>query len=82
MPASSPLRRPTKAAAHYSGQIVSIDQEEPWEDEHDYLFAALDLGNALLALQQPRGYGVDPDAIYHTPDLPPESPDATSHTGQ
>ena len=53
------------------GKIVSIDQEEPWGDEDDYLFAAMDLGNALIALQPPRGYGIDPDAIYHTPDLPP-----------
>jgi cobaltochelatase CobN len=53
------------------GKIVSIDQEEPWGDENDYLFAAMDLGNALIALQPPRGYGIDPDAIYHTPDLPP-----------
>ena len=53
------------------GKIVSIDVEEPWCDEDDYLFAAMDLGNALIALQPPRGYGIDPDAIYHTPDLPP-----------
>jgi len=53
------------------GKVVSIDQEEPWGDEHDYLFAAMNLGNALIALQPPRGYGIDPDAIYHTPDLPP-----------
>jgi cobaltochelatase CobN len=53
------------------GKVVSIEQEEPWGDEQDYLFAALDLGNALIALQPPRGYGIDPDAIYHTPDLPP-----------
>jgi cobaltochelatase CobN len=53
------------------GKIVSINQEEPWGDEQDYLFAAMDFGNALIALQPPRGYGIDPDAIYHTPDLPP-----------
>ena len=53
------------------GKIVSIEAEEPWGDDHDYLFATLDLGNALIALQPPRGYGIDPDAIYHTPDLPP-----------
>ena len=34
------------------GKIVSIDQEEPWGDEHDYLFAALDFGNALIALSR------------------------------
>jgi len=54
-----------------AGKIVSIDAEEPWGDEDDYLFAAMDLGNALIALQPPRGYGIDPDSIYHTPDLPP-----------
>jgi cobaltochelatase CobN len=54
-----------------AGKVVSIDAEEPWGDEHDYLFAAMDLGNAMVALQPPRGYGIDPDAIYHTPDLPP-----------
>ena len=32
---------------------------------------AMDLGNALIALQPPRGYGIDPAAVYHTPDLPP-----------
>ena len=53
------------------GKIVCIDQDEPWADEHDYLFAAMELGNALIALQPPRGYGIDPDLIYHTPDLPP-----------
>ncbi|HEY4049426.1 MAG TPA: cobaltochelatase subunit CobN, partial [Acidobacteriaceae bacterium] len=53
------------------GKVVSIEQEEPWGDDDDYLFAALPLGNALIALQPPRGYGIDPNTIYHTPDLPP-----------
>jgi len=34
-------------------------------------FAGIELGNALVALQPPRGYGMDPDAIYHQPDLAP-----------
>jgi cobaltochelatase CobN len=33
--------------------------------------AGLELGNVLVALQPPRGYGMDPGAIYHQPDLPP-----------
>ena len=33
--------------------------------------AGLALGNAIVVLQPPRGYGMDPDAIYHQPDLPP-----------
>jgi cobaltochelatase CobN len=33
--------------------------------------AGLQLGNVFVALQPPRGYGMDPSAIYHQPDLPP-----------
>jgi cobaltochelatase CobN len=33
--------------------------------------AGLELGNVFVALQPPRGYGMDPSAIYHRPDLPP-----------
>ena len=33
--------------------------------------SGLEFGNIFLALQPPRGYGMDPDAIYHKPDLPP-----------
>jgi cobaltochelatase CobN len=33
--------------------------------------AGIELGNVFVALQPPRGYGMDPDAIYHQPDLPP-----------
>jgi len=33
--------------------------------------AGIALGNALVVLQPPRGYGLDPDAIYHQPDLAP-----------
>jgi cobaltochelatase CobN len=39
--------------------------------EGHLMVAGLDYGNAFVALQPPRGYGMDPDAIYHTPDLPP-----------
>ncbi|MCS6953719.1 MAG: cobaltochelatase subunit CobN [Bryobacterales bacterium] len=43
----------------------------PYRSEDDYLFSAVVFGNVLIALQPPRGYNLDPDAIYHTPDLPP-----------
>jgi cobaltochelatase CobN len=36
-----------------------------------FALAGLELGNVFLALQPPRGYGMDPSAIYHQPDLPP-----------
>lgn len=58
-----------KLLGSIAGKIAAA--EEPWCDEQDYHFAALNFGNVLIALQPPRGYGIDPDAIYHTPDLPP-----------
>ena len=33
--------------------------------------AGLALGNVFVALQPPRGHGMDQNAIYHQPDLPP-----------
>ncbi len=40
-------------------------------DGEDFVVAALALGNALIAIQPPRGYGDDPVGIYHDPELPP-----------
>ncbi|MCE7040842.1 cobaltochelatase subunit CobN [Dyadobacter sp. CY312] len=44
---------------------------ETYVQDGNIALAGLDLGNAFVALQPPRGYGMDPDAIYHQPDLPP-----------
>ncbi|MHB1559683.1 MAG: cobaltochelatase subunit CobN [Isosphaeraceae bacterium] len=33
--------------------------------------AGREFGNVFVGLQPPRGYGMDPAAIYHQPDLPP-----------
>ena len=35
------------------------------------VFSGLELGNVLVAIQPPRGYGDDPVAVYHSPNLPP-----------
>jgi len=37
----------------------------------DLVFAGLDLGNVFVAVQPPRGFGENPVAIYHSPDLAP-----------
>jgi cobaltochelatase CobN len=37
----------------------------------DLAFAGLDLGGVLIAVQPPRGFGDNPAAVYHSPDLPP-----------
>ncbi|MCW2665479.1 MAG: cobN, partial [Frankiales bacterium] len=40
-------------------------------DGDDIVLAALQYGNVVLAIQPPRGFGENPIAIYHDPDLPP-----------
>jgi cobaltochelatase CobN len=42
---------------------------DPAGDE--LVFAGLDLGHVLVAVQPPRGFGDNPIAVYHSPDLPP-----------
>jgi cobaltochelatase CobN len=37
----------------------------------DIVLAALQAGNVLLLVQPPRGFGENPVAIYHDPELPP-----------
>jgi cobaltochelatase CobN len=44
---------------------------EAYVHDEAIALAGLELGNVFLALQPPRGYGMDAAAIYHQPDLPP-----------
>ncbi|RCW39804.1 cobaltochelatase CobN subunit [Halopolyspora algeriensis] len=41
------------------------------DDEGAIYVAALRFGNVVLLIQPPRGFGENPIAIYHDPDLPP-----------
>ena len=47
---------------------------EQYVDGDDFVVAGLELGNVLVAIQPPRGYGEGvggPSSIYHDPELPP-----------
>ncbi len=44
---------------------------EQYVDGDDFIVAGLELGNVVIAIQPPRGYGEDPVGIYHDPELPP-----------
>jgi cobaltochelatase CobN len=44
---------------------------EVYTDGGDLVFPGIDLGNVLVAVQPPRGFGENPIAVYHSPDLPP-----------
>ncbi len=37
----------------------------------DLVFSGMDLGGVLVAVQPPRGFGENPVAVYHSPDLAP-----------
>jgi cobaltochelatase CobN len=37
----------------------------------DLVFPGLELGNVLVTIQPPRGFGSDPIGTYHAPDIPP-----------
>ncbi len=76
-----PRRRPTQYRRWFDDLPESQRRQmtEQWgpppgeayvHDGHIAL-AGLDFGNVFVALQPPRGYGMDPNAIYHQPDLPP-----------
>jgi cobaltochelatase CobN len=59
-----------------SVQAALIDAWGPppgsvYRDGDDLVFAGLDLGNVLIAVQPPRGFGENPIAVYHSPDLVP-----------
>lgn len=72
-------------AEHYNAWFATLPDEARHELEiswgeapgrhrlHDgeLVFSGIDLGNVLVAIQPPRGYGDDPVAVYHSPNLPP-----------
>jgi cobaltochelatase CobN len=55
-------------------RVVTHWGEPPGElytDGDDIVLACLRFGNVVLMIQPPRGFGENPVAIYHDPDLPP-----------
>lgn len=40
-------------------------------DGDDIVLASLRFGNVVVMIQPPRGFGENPIAIYHDPDMPP-----------
>jgi cobaltochelatase CobN len=44
---------------------------ELYTDGDDIVLACLRFGNVVVMIQPPRGFGENPVAIYHDPDLPP-----------
>jgi cobaltochelatase CobN len=41
------------------------------DEDPSFVFSGRSFGNVVLAVQPPRGFGENPVAVYHSPDLPP-----------
>jgi cobaltochelatase CobN len=50
------------------GELFVVRNNDP---DGEIVIAALQTGNIVLMVQPPRGFGENPVAIYHDPDLPP-----------
>jgi cobaltochelatase CobN len=46
-------------------------QDSPYYTGDGYIIPGFQLGNIFVSIQPSRGYNQDPQAIYHSPDLPP-----------
>ena len=75
-------RLDAKRYAKWFGRLpeeLRSDVEEHWGrppgdlyvDGDEFVVAGLSLGNVFVGIQPPRGFGENPIAIYHDPDLPP-----------
>jgi cobaltochelatase CobN len=79
---AAPLRMPVSSYLDWYGSLpeelrAAVEARwgtppgEHYVDGDDFVIAGLELGNVLVAIQPPRGWGEDPVGIYHDPDLPP-----------
>jgi cobaltochelatase CobN len=56
---------------HWGPAPGSLFVDRTSDREGEIVVAALRAGNVVLIVQPPRGFGENPVAIYHDPDLPP-----------
>ncbi len=79
---AAPVRVPLHAYGRWFAQLPNRLRErirshwgdppgELYVDGDEIVLAALAFGNVVLMIQPPRGFGENPVAIYHDPDLPP-----------
>ncbi|QCQ91101.1 cobaltochelatase subunit CobN [Rhodococcus sp. SGAir0479] len=56
---------------HWGAAPGELYVDRSSDPEGEIVIAALRAGNVVLMVQPPRGFGENPVAIYHDPDLPP-----------
>ncbi len=63
-----PNELPASIQSHWGAPPGSLYTDE---ESGDIVLACLRFGHVVLMIQPPRGFGENPVAIYHDPDLPP-----------
>ncbi|GAA4474730.1 cobaltochelatase subunit CobN [Rhodococcus olei] len=56
---------------HWGAAPGELYVDRATDPDGEIVIAALRVGNVVLMVQPPRGFGENPVAIYHDPDLPP-----------
>jgi cobaltochelatase CobN len=69
--AALPAQLRESVEAHWGPPPGEMFLDRSRNPEGDIVLAALRRGNLLILIQPPRGFGENPIAIYHDPDLPP-----------
>jgi cobaltochelatase CobN len=69
--ATLPAELTDAVAAHWGPPPGELFVDRSRDPDGEIVIAAMQSGNVVLIVQPPRGFGENPVAIYHDPDLPP-----------
>lgn len=69
--ATLPAELAGAVVAHWGPPPGELFVDRSRDPDGEIVFAAMQSGNVVLLVQPPRGFGENPVAIYHDPDLPP-----------
>jgi cobaltochelatase CobN len=69
--ATLPARLRDSVTAHWGAPPGDLYVDRSADPDGEIVLAALRADNVVLLIQPPRGFGENPVAIYHDPDLPP-----------
>ena len=69
--ATLPVELADAVRAHWGPPPGELFVDRSSDPDGEIVIAAMQAGNVVLMVQPPRGFGENPVAIYHDPDLPP-----------
>ena len=69
--ATLPAAFANQVCEHWGPPPGQLYVDRTHDPDGEIVIAALQAGNVVLIVQPPRGFGENPVAIYHDPDLPP-----------